>query len=83
MSNELSPWVPAALGLAVGVFVWAVLCAIARRKKQKERSPSGKPSYTREGCEKCPKCRGVKRNGCVGFPKHGHSWCGCGGGWVQ
>jgi hypothetical protein len=31
--RELSPFLPAALGLAVGVLVWAVLCALERRRK--------------------------------------------------
>lgn len=31
MTNELSPLLPAALGLASGVLVWAILCAMGRK----------------------------------------------------
>jgi hypothetical protein len=33
VSNELSPFLPAALGLSVGVLVWAIACAMARKKR--------------------------------------------------
>jgi hypothetical protein len=31
--RELSPFLPVALGLAVGVLVWAITCALARRRR--------------------------------------------------
>jgi uncharacterized transporter YbjL len=34
--RELSPFVPAALGLACGVLVWAIICAFFRKKKTSE-----------------------------------------------
>jgi hypothetical protein len=35
MSNELPKILPLVLGFAVGVLVWAILCARARRQKGK------------------------------------------------
>jgi hypothetical protein len=33
VTNDLSPFIPAALGLSFGILVWALLCAMARKKK--------------------------------------------------
>lgn len=40
MANELRWFLPAALGLAVGVLVWGLLCAIGRAKKNRDKHPS-------------------------------------------
>lgn len=81
MSNELTFWLPIALGFSVAVLVWAILCAIARSKKEKEKEVRGlKMFFTSEGCGKCMTCGGVRPTECVGFPRHGHAWCGCDGG---
>lgn len=66
MTNELSPLVPAALGFGVAVLVWAIGCAIVRKKKT--QNPQ---------CGICPKCQRTLMSKCIGFPKHGHAWCSC------
>jgi len=33
MTNDFPTYLPAALGLAAGVLVWAILCARARSKR--------------------------------------------------
>jgi hypothetical protein len=63
------------LGLACGIFVWAILCARARRKRKPVNE--GPRLYTIEGCSLCRHCNGVKV--CKTFPAaHGHVWCRCG-----
>jgi hypothetical protein len=78
VSNELSPWLPAALGLAVGVFVWAILCAVARRKQYVAKRLASKSE-----CKKCPRCGNTRTDGCLQFPRHEHAWCGCYGGFLR
>lgn len=79
MLGSLSPFVPAALGLACGVLVWAILCARARRRKRDQRPICGvgPRRYTIDGCGLCGHCSGVLKDGCVRFPHHGHVWCRC------
>ena len=36
MREDLLIWAPLALGVGCGVFVWAILCAIGRKKKTDE-----------------------------------------------
>lgn len=76
MGGPISPLLPAALGLACGVLVWAILCARARRRKKNDEVV-GPRLYTVDGCGICGRCGGVLANGCVRFPAHGHVWCRC------
>jgi hypothetical protein len=40
MQNELPWFLPAVLGLAVGILVWALLSARDRSKKNRDKRPS-------------------------------------------
>jgi hypothetical protein len=74
MTNELSPFLPLALGLAVGVLVWAVLCSKERHLKEKRNLALG--SVEKPRCKKCSVCGLNFFGGCDG-PYHGHAWCRC------